>query len=103
MENKFKGRVIFSDNYKATIDSIKLINKSVSNQATIKKMNFSSIDVSSDSDIRIIPGYNGVSKVNVENLRPPKILSAYDESILELNSLEGKVRCIAHSALIQRK
>jgi hypothetical protein len=101
MENKFKGRVIFSDNYKSTIDSIKLINKSFNNQATIKKMNSSSIDVSSDSDIRIISGYNSISKVNVENLRPPKILSAYDESILELNSLEGKVRCIAHSAVIQ--
>jgi hypothetical protein len=101
MENKFKGRVIFSDNYKSTIDSIKLINKSFSNQATIKKMNSSSIDVSSDSVIRIISGYNSISKVNVENLRPPKILSAYDESILELNSLEGKVRCIAHSAVIQ--
>jgi len=101
MENKFKGRVIFSDNYKATIDSIKLINKSVSNQATIKKMNSSSIDVSSDSNIRIIQGYSGISKVNEDNLKPPKILSAYDESILELNSLEGKVRCIAHSAVIQ--
>lgn len=103
MENKFKGRVIFSDNYKTTIDSIKLINKSVSNQATIKKMDSSSIDVSSDSDIRIIPGYNNVTEINVNNLKPAEILSAYDESILELNSLEGKVRCIAHSAVLQNK
>jgi hypothetical protein len=101
MENKFKGRVIFSDNYKSTIDSIKLINKSGDNKASIKKINTDSIDVSSDSDIRIIKGYESISKVNVENLKPPKILSAYDESILELNSLEGKVRCIAHSAVVQ--
>ena len=101
MENKFKGRVIFSDNYKSTIDSIKLINKSGDNKASIKKINTDSIDVSSDSDIRIIKGYESISKVNVENLKPPKILSAYDESILELNSLEGKVRCIAHSAVMQ--
>ena len=58
MQNKFKGRVIFSDNYQSTIDSIKLINKSVSNQATIKKNNADSIDVSSDSDIRIIQEFN---------------------------------------------
>tara|TARA_B110000208_G_C11738461_1_gene418998 strand:- start:528 stop:1535 length:1008 start_codon:yes stop_codon:yes gene_type:complete len=101
MENKFKGRVIFSDNYKSTIESIKLINKSGDNKASIKKINTDSIDVSSDSDIRIIKGYESISKVNVENLKPPKILSAYDESILELNSLEGKVRCIAHSAVMQ--
>ena len=101
MENKFKGRVIFSDNYKSTIDSIKLINKSGDNKASIKKINTDSIDVSSDSDIRIIKGYESISEVNVENLKPPKILSAYDESILELNSLEGKVRCIAHSAVMQ--
>jgi hypothetical protein len=101
MENKFKGRVIFSDNYKSTIESIKLINKSGDNKASIKKINTDSIDVSSDSDIRIIKGYESISEVNVENLKPPKILSAYDESILELNSLEGKVRCIAHSAVMQ--
>jgi len=101
MQNKFKGRVIFSDNYQSTIDSIKLINKSVSNQATIKKKNADSIDVSSDSDIRIIQEFNSISKINEDGLKPPKILSAYDESILELNSLEGKVRCIAHSAVIQ--
>lgn len=103
MENKFKGRVIFSDNYKSTIDSIKLINKSVSKQATIKKINSNTIDVAIDSDIRIISGFNNVTKINVNNLRPPEILSAYDESILELNSLEGKVRCIAHSTVLQNK
>ncbi|MCD8421599.1 DNA double-strand break repair nuclease NurA [Tenacibaculum finnmarkense genomovar ulcerans] len=101
MENEFKGRVIFSDNYKTTIDSIKLINKSIGNQATITKINSDSVDISSDSDIRIIPGYKGISKVNEANLKPPTILSAYDESILELISLEGKVRCIAHCAVIQ--
>ena len=28
MENDFKGRIIYSENYQSTIDSIKLINKS---------------------------------------------------------------------------
>ena len=82
---------------------IKLINKSVSKQATIKKINSNTIDVAIDSDIRIISGFNNVTKINVNNLRPPEILSAYDESILELNSLEGKVRCIAHSTVLQNK
>ena len=31
MENDFKGRIIYSENYQSTIDSIKIINKSDSN------------------------------------------------------------------------
>jgi len=101
MENKFKGRVIFSENYQSTIDSIKLINKSASKKATISKINTDTLDTSNGSSIKVISGYENFSKINEDNLKPPKLLSAYDESILELNSLEGKVRCIAHSAVIQ--
>ena len=101
MENEFKGRVIFSENYKTTIDSIKLINKSETNKASITKSNKEFLDSSNASDIRIIKGYENITKINKDNLKPPKVLSAYDESILELNSLEGKIRCIAHSAVVQ--
>jgi len=103
MENEFKGRIIFSDNYKSTIDSIKLISGSIGNKASIIKSSKESIDVSNDSDIRIISGYEDLTKIKNENLFPSKILAAYDESILELNSLEGKIRCIAHSAVIQNE
>ena len=103
MENEFKGRIIFSDNYQSTIDSIKLISGSIGNKASIIKSSNESIDVSNDSDIRIISGYEELTKIKNENLFPSKILAAYDESILELNSLEGKIRCIAHSAVIQNE
>ena len=103
MENEFKGRVIFSENYKTTIDSIKLINKSVTSRASIIKSNTESLDLSTDSNIRMIRGYEKVTITSLENLKPIEMLSAYDESILELNSLEGKVRCISHSAVIQNK
>lgn len=101
MENEFKGRVIFSDNYKTTIDSIKLINKSTPSNATFVKQQIETLDLANMSDIRLISGYEDGVKINPNNLKPTKILSAYDESILELNSLEGKVRCIAHCTVIQ--
>ena len=103
MENEFKGRVIFSENYKATINSIKLINNSYSNKASIVKSYSDTIDLSMDSEIRILKKHDKKVKFSQVNLKPTEILSAYDESILELNSLEGKVRCIAHSAVIQNK
>ena len=103
MENEFKGRIIFSDNYQSTIDSIKFISDTIGNKATIIKSNKDSVDISNDSDIRIISGYEKISKINNQNLFPSKILAAYDESILELNSLEGKIRCVAHSAIIQNE
>lgn len=103
MENEFKGRIIFSENYKATIDSIKLINNSFSSNASIVKSYSDTIDLSIDSEIRIIKKHNKIVRFSQANLKPPEILSAYDESILELNSLEGKVRCIVHSAVIQNK
>ena len=101
MENDFKGRIIYSENYQSTIDSIKLINKSDSNNATVIKHNREFVDASINSDICIIKGYEKNTKIKRENLVAPDLLSAYDESILELNSLEGKVRCIAHSFVIQ--
>ena len=101
MENNFKGRIIYSENYQSTIDSIKLINKSDSNNASVIKHNREFIDSSINSDIYIIKGYEKNTKIKKVNLVAPNLLSAYDESILELNSLEGKVRCIAHSSVIQ--
>ena len=101
MENNFKGRIIYSENYQSTIDSIKLINSSGSNKATLTKQNRDYTDLSTTSDIRIIKGYENITKIKQSNLKAPKLLSAYDESILELNSLEGKVRCIAHCYIIQ--
>lgn len=101
MENEFKGRIIFSENYQSTIDSIKLINSSNSNKATLTKQNKEFTDTSNKSDLSIIRGYEEITKIKRENLNPPELLSAYDESILELSSLEGKVRCIAHCSVIQ--
>ena len=101
MENDFKGRIIFSENYKTTIASIKDINNSKANKATITKSNKEFIDSSNASDIKIIKGYESKTSIIKDDLKPPKVISAYDESILELNSLEGKVRCIAHCAVIQ--
>jgi len=101
MENEFKGRVIFSDNYKTTIDSIKLINKSTTSRATIVKSSTESLDLSDNSDIRMIRGYENVTQIISKNLKQAEILCAYDESILELNSLEGKVRCTVHNSVIQ--
>lgn len=101
METELKGRVIFSANYQQTISSIKLINQSYSNTAQITKSGVSEMDLSKDSFIEIIPGYEEIFLINQDNLKSPKLLSAYDESILELNSLEGKVRCTTHSAVIQ--
>ncbi|MEP5256349.1 MAG: DNA double-strand break repair nuclease NurA [Winogradskyella arenosi] len=101
MENEFKGRVIFSDNYKTTIDSIKLINKSASSRATIVNSTTESLDLSDNSDIRIIRGYEDITQIMSENLTQAEVLCAYDESILELNSLEGKVRCTVHNSVIQ--
>jgi hypothetical protein len=101
MENDFKGRIIYSENYQSTIDSIKQINKSDSNNASVIKHNREFVDSSINSDICIIKGYEKNTKIKRENLIAPNLLSAYDESILELNSLEGKVRCIAHSSVIQ--
>ena len=101
METKLKGRVVFSENYQNTIDSIKLINKSYSEKISITKNNIESIDSSIDSRVRIIKGYENITKINHENLKPAEILTAYDESILELNSLEGKVRCTTHCVVIQ--
>ena len=76
MENEFKGRIIFSDNYQSTIDSIKLINSSNSNKATLTKQNKEFTDTSNKSDLSIIRGYEGITKIKRENFirvchRPP--------------------------------
>ncbi len=104
MENKFKGRIVFSDNYKSTIKSIKSISNSSQGKVDIKKAIFEEHFTSNGAEIGILYPYNENSKIQPINLLENKeisILSAYDESILEINSLEGKLRCIAHSCVIQ--
>jgi hypothetical protein len=103
MENEFKGRIIFSDNYQATIDNIRMINNSVSKSATIIKALNDDVNTLNGSQISIISGYEAITRLSIDKLRGSQgvILSAYDESILELNSLEGKVRCVAHCCIIQ--
>lgn len=103
MVTDFKGRIIFSDNYKHTIDKIKLINRSLNSSVSITKSLNEDINLNVDSDIRVLENYNIISKINSNNLNQPFLLAAYDESILELNTLEGKVRCISHCSLIQNE
>jgi hypothetical protein len=105
MENKYKGRVVFSNNYKTTIQSIKTISNTNQSSVDVKKAyteesNFTN----SGAEIGIITDYNNKTKIKPKDLLTNgdlNIISAYDESILEINSLEGKVRCIAHSCVIQ--
>ena len=103
MQKEFKGRIIFSDNYQSTIDNIKLVQKSFGENARIIKSLIESDIESKNSEIKVISGYSEKSKIAFDALKKIKIknLSAYDESILELNSLEGKVRCIVHCLVIQ--
>jgi hypothetical protein len=105
MENEFKGRVIFSENYQSTIDSIRLINKSQSSTVNIIKALYDGDVKNEGSYIKLIPGFNNITKTNLESFKNNSSynLSAYDESILELNSLEGKIRCIAHCAILQNE
>jgi len=103
MDNEFKGRIIFSENYQATIDNIRMINKSASKNATIIKALNDDVNIVHGSKISLISGYESKTKLSIDNLKGNQeiILSAYDESILELNSLEGKVRCVSHCCVIQ--
>ncbi len=103
METEFKGRVIFSDNYLATIDSIKLINKSQTGDVKVIKALNEDIINYDGSNITIIKGYDNISKINLSSFKNNNsfVLAAYDESILELNSLEGKIRCISHCCVLQ--
>jgi hypothetical protein len=102
MENEFKGRIIFSEKYQATIENIRLINNSVSKSVTVTKALNDDVTAINGSQISIIPGYESVSQISIHDLKGNhgEILSAYDESILELNSLEGKVRCVSHCCIL---
>jgi hypothetical protein len=103
MDSEFKGRIIFSENYQSTIDNIRMINNSSSKNVAILKALDNDVNTIIGSQISIISGYETTTKLVIENLKGIQdiVLSAYDESILELNSLEGKVRCITHCCLIQ--
>lgn len=104
MANKFKGRIVFSDNYKSTIQSIKSISNPNQGKIDIKKAINDEHYISNGAEIGILHPYSENNKIIPINLLENKeiaILAAYDESILEINSLEGKTRCIAHSCVIQ--
>ncbi|MEN9993736.1 MAG: hypothetical protein RL762_393 [Bacteroidota bacterium] len=105
MNTEFKGRVIFSENYLSTIENIKLINNSQSNTASIVKGLGEDVLKGAGSIIRIISGHSTIKKINLEqfNKNSTFLLAAYDESILELNSLEGKIRCITHCSVLQNE
>jgi hypothetical protein len=105
MEEELKGRIIFSDNYHSTIQSIKAITNNQNNKASLTKALGENSVSSNKGEVDIIEGYQkkkkldptGVRNINLKN----RLLTSYDESILELNSLEGKVRCISHCCTIQ--
>ncbi len=106
MSENFKGKIIFSENYKLTIESIKQINNFVSNKASVIKA-LTDLETHTDkSDIYILPNFKNNIKIDSESLKEFKqdpFLASYDESILELNSLEGKVRCTVHCSIIQNE
>jgi hypothetical protein len=104
MGQEFKGRIIYSENYINTINSLKLINSSQASSVSVRKALDQEVGDDSNSELGIIKGYGSIKKINLEKFKRKNHfmpLSAYDESILELNSLEGKVRCISHSTVIQ--
>lgn len=105
METQFKGKIIFSDNYFSTIESIKSINKTVLNSNLTTSSLIENISFDSGSEISIINSHSSKIQIYSEDLKGISNLNlaAYDESILELNSLEGKVRCISHCVAIQNE
>lgn len=104
MDQEFKGRIIYSENYKNTINSLKLINSSQSSSISVRKALEHETGDDGQSQLSIIKGHESIKQINLDKFKSKNDflpLSAYDESILELNTLEGKVRCISHCSLIQ--
>jgi hypothetical protein len=105
MDSKLKGRIIFSDNYRSTIESIKSITGNQAAKANVSKALTESTILSNKGEIGLIEGYESKRTLdpskNENFLTTQGLLSSYDESILELNSLEGKVRCISHCCTVQ--
>jgi hypothetical protein len=104
MDDNFKGKIIYSDNYFKTIQEIKTITSNTERGAIISKqqkiddgiINGSTIEIITPSELKL-----KVSLDEIKNTTFSNNLCAYDESILELNSLEGKVRCITHCVVLQ--
>lgn len=103
MENQFKGKIIFSENYFSTIEAIKSINNTPLTTNIISNTLIDNIASDFGSKISIISSHSENTRIDHTDLNKIEILnlSAYDESILELNSLEGKVRCISHCVTLQ--
>lgn len=103
MEPELKGKVIFSDNYQSTfekLNSLKTVNP-VSANITRQKLE----STYNGSRIEILDKPNFHEQVTLDSLRKVNIdnLVAYDESILEINAIEGKLRCTAHCSIIQNE
>jgi len=103
METEFKGRVIFSENYKSTIENIKWISNAHTTTATIVRTGDDTYSKNPSSVIQIISEYDKIEKIKLKEMNHDSsfLLSAYDESILELNSIEGKIRCTTHCNVLQ--
>jgi hypothetical protein len=105
MEDNFKGKIIYSENYFKTIQEIKSIsNSNTGSAARITKQQQIEDLVLNESTIEIITPPNLKLSLDLSDLKNNNFvnnLCSYDESILELNSLEGKVRCITHCVVLQ--
>jgi len=101
-----KGKITISENYFSTISAIKNITSESSNKQVRLISDYSSEEYISNgkSEIKILDD-------RFINLNPPKtsllhsgkikLLAGYDESILELNSLQGQLRCVSHVCCLQ--
>ena len=92
------GRVIFDDSYKSLITNLKSLSTGPST-ATWESL---PLDEGSYGEVIIKCIQNEITKVDLNNVKPPvELLCAYDESILELKTLEGVLRCVTHCSILQ--
>ncbi len=102
-EPELKGRVIFSDNYVKTFEELRSLNKVQPVSVSFLKSDlFEHLD---GERVSLFGESNDPKNVSFDLLKKVKItnLVAYDESILELRALEGKLRCIAHCIVLQNE
>ena len=93
-----KGKVIFDRSYKSLLTDLSLIKRGPAN-ATWESLPLHE-EVKGEVIIECIK--NTITKVDSSKVGPSKdVLCAYDESILELNTLEGVLRCITHCSVLQ--
>ena len=103
-----KGKITISENYFSTISTIKNITSDSSNKQVRLVSDYSSEEYISNgkSEIKIIDSQNiylKPPKISLLNSGKIPLLAGYDESILELNSLQGQLRCVSHVCCLQSK